>query len=526
VNERMSTAVMAQDEAFRGDANDADPWVLRATGVQKSFDGNTVLRNVSLELRRGEVVVLRGDNGSGKTTLLNILTGSLEPDQGLIRLCANGTSECFRFPRKWWHDINPLDHFTPERMAAEAVGRTWQDVRLFGGQDLVENVALATPHQIGENPATVLLNYKRVVSCDHKNRQAARSLLERLELGTRSASSPAAISLGQSKRVAIARAIQAGARILFLDEPLAGLDEPGIGQVVALLQDLVATGELTLVIVEHVFHIPRILSFATRVWTLSHGEVLSETPECVSRELMEGARDEDTLEWLNRTAGPNGTVRTVALPGGASLSIVSTPKEEDTIPILDIAGVEVRRGDRVVIGSGTKDSDGGLSLSLRAGELAVLHAPNGWGKTTLLETIAGLLTPSSGQIKFDGRCLASANIWERSRLGVRLVRAQDQLFPNLTVAENLTLSRAVQHDSKIDGLLDRRMSALSGGERQQVALAGALGGSTPRLLLLDEPFGMLDLQAIRHFRTLLKPSANLAILIALPSALAFRKDTK
>lgn len=90
-------------------------------------------------------MLLRGNNGSGKTTLLNILSGNLEPDEGSIHLQVNGASEHFKFPRRWWENLNPFDHFTPERVAREGVGRTWQDVRLFNSMTLAENIAVASP---------------------------------------------------------------------------------------------------------------------------------------------------------------------------------------------------------------------------------------------------------------------------------------------------------------------------------------------------------------------------------------------
>ncbi len=95
--------------------------LLRAHDLCKAFGGQSVLQGVSVELRSGDVVLLRGDNGSGKTTLLNILTGNLEPDRGEIELTANHHAEHFRFPRPWWKNLNPADHFTPERVAKQGV---------------------------------------------------------------------------------------------------------------------------------------------------------------------------------------------------------------------------------------------------------------------------------------------------------------------------------------------------------------------------------------------------------------------
>lgn len=132
--------------------------VLETTGVKKSFGGQVILESVNLKLQRGEVVLLRGENGSGKTTLLNILTGNLKPDAGTVQYLADGTHRAYRFPRRWWQELNPFDYFTPEFVAHKGMGRTWQDVRLFSSQSLRDNIAVAEPSQPGENPILALLS--------------------------------------------------------------------------------------------------------------------------------------------------------------------------------------------------------------------------------------------------------------------------------------------------------------------------------------------------------------------------------
>jgi ABC-type branched-subunit amino acid transport system ATPase component len=98
--------------------------LLRAKGIQKRFGKDEVLRGVDAELHEGEVVLLTGENGSGKTTLLNILTGNLEPDAGEIRYLADDSPRGYEFPRPRWRNLNPWDHFRPEFVAMEGIGRT------------------------------------------------------------------------------------------------------------------------------------------------------------------------------------------------------------------------------------------------------------------------------------------------------------------------------------------------------------------------------------------------------------------
>ncbi|MBF8275366.1 MAG: bceA 2 [Candidatus Brocadiaceae bacterium] len=179
--------------------------VLSVRGLKKSFGGQAILDDISVDLKQGEVVLLRGENGSGKTTLVNILTGNLEPDKGEIHLNFNGNKELFSWPRHWWKALNPFDHFTPERLVWEGVGRVWQDIRLFPTMSTLENVMVFAPGLRGENPVLALIS-----NCAKKenrqNKKISSEWLGKLGLGDRLDSSCDKIPLGQMKRVAIARA--------------------------------------------------------------------------------------------------------------------------------------------------------------------------------------------------------------------------------------------------------------------------------------------------------------------------------
>jgi ABC-type branched-subunit amino acid transport system ATPase component len=232
-----------------------------------------------------------GTTGQVKTTLLNILSGNLEPDAGVIEFAVNSHAEHITFPRPWWRELNPLDHFTPERVAKEGVGRTWQDIRLFPTLDLQNNIAVALPRQIGENPAWAVLRRTAVKRQEQENLSHAHYLLSEVGLEERDISSADRISLGQSKRVAIARAVHAGAKVLFLDEPFAGLDNEGISQILQLIDSINSQHKVTVVIVEHVFHIPLLLTHATTVWTLARGEIRVDPPATVQKNFTQSQHD-------------------------------------------------------------------------------------------------------------------------------------------------------------------------------------------------------------------------------------------
>jgi ABC-type branched-subunit amino acid transport system ATPase component len=495
--------------------------VLRATGVCRSFGGTVVLDNVSAELRRGEVVLLRGDNGSGKTTLLNILTGNLAPDSGRIDVTLARGREHFAFPKHWLQSLNFVDHFTPERVARVGVSRTWQEIRLFSSQDLRDNIAIATPGLRGENPFAVLFRPFEVRRETARTDAKARALLERFGLGAREHSLADRLSLGQSKRVAIARSIQAGGQILFLDEPLAGLDNQGIHDVIAFLTELVRSGGLTLVVVEHVFNIPLILKLATKVWTLGKGRLVEESPEQAYGEVPAHDRGGDFDGWLRQVAGSNGSYRSIELPGGGLLSIADRAPGSSKAPLLDLKDVIVRRGRTPIIGrQGDDGSYEGLSFALYEGSIAVLHAPNGWGKTTLLEAVSGFIPLHHGSISIDSRPVERIPTWARARNGLSILQSRYHSFDNLSVAETFRLAHAEGQLSEFVPLARRRVGDLSGGQKQRLAIAVASVGKA-KVRILDEPFSMLDALAIDRVRAGIAARTNEATLILVPAARAF-----
>ncbi len=476
---------------------DESPVLLRAEGLKKRFGGQIVLDGVDLELRQGEVVLLRGENGSGKTTLLNILTGNLEPDAGIIRYQADDTPRSYRFPRRWWHDLNPFDHFTPEFVSREGVCRTWQDVRLFESQSLRDNIAVAHPENVGENPMTALFRPSRSSKRDLQIADEASSILSRLGLSGREESSADKISLGQSKRVAIARAVASGARVLLLDEPLAGLDLDGVADVLALLESLVSEHEITIIVVEHTYTQRRLRDLVTTHWLLQDGKIRRSNVaknEIEVRAPQATAGTERTMnrpEWLSMLSSDEDSISEEALDNGGVLMRVRSQVEfrEEAKPILEISNIMIRRGSRVVIGSDGIEPSQGLSFSLHENELGILFAPNGWGKSSLLAAICGLIPLESGSIRLDGIDLNGLDPAKRFRYGLRALPSDNQIFPNLKVRDLMKLSRSGTTPAAVAGLSNRLCSSLSGGERKKVAIAAMSKG---RIGVYDEPFYALD----------------------------------
>ncbi len=191
---------------------------------------------------------------------------------------------------------------------------------------------------------------------------------------------------------------------------------------------------------------------------------------------------------------------------------------------LDISHLEVSFGRKKVIDD--------LSLSLREGEIAALLGPSGCGKTTLLRSIAGLIQPSSGTIRFGTQLVGlSSVVLPPHRRGIGYVPQQGALFPHLTVAKNIAfgLDKKVYTQEEINqivaemlelismtGYEDRQPSEISGGQQTRVALARALAVK-PKMVLLDEPFSALDAQLRGELRSdvvaLLRAAGTTAILV-------------
>ena len=506
----------AKPTALAGDA----PAIMRARGLHKRFGGPVILDEAEFELRRGEVVLLRGPNGSGKTTLLNILTGNIEPDEGSIEIATDDVldKKDFDFPRPWWRDLLPVDHFTPERIAHQGIGRTWQYVRLFPTHSLRDNVVLAMKNQTGENPVAVFFRRSAIRQEEAVWGKQADGLLVRFGLDGRETSSADMVSLGQSKRVAIARTVQAGARILFLDEPLAALDANGIRDIMGLLSDLVKQHAVTLVIVEHIFNIPKVLDLATTVWTIDNGAIRVETPAAIRKESF---HDEGGAlrPWLTELAGSADAIVDEDRPGGGLLSQIRLDPGFAGQPGLEVKDLIVRRGRRRVIGrTSAEDKVEGLSFSVPRGCLAVLQAPNGWGKTTFLEALSGIIPIAGGEMSLYGKAVHKLPTWSRVGHGLAVMQSRDNAFPNLSVDESLKLAGIDQAPENVRPFLGRRISDLSGGERQKVAAACSLSKLNGSIVILDEPFGMLDAASIPKLQDEIAANKSGATLILVPAA--------
>lgn len=262
----------------RGPAPIHPQLVLSARDVVKSFGSTRVLNGVSLDVRRGEAVVIIGPSGSGKTTFLRCIN-HLEPiDRGRIHV--NGQPVGYREG-----DDGPAER-TPRAVAKSRrnIGFVFQKFNLFPHLTALENVSVA--------PIRVLGVPKK------QARDDARALLDRVGLASKESSYPGALSGGQQQRVAIARALAMKPALMLFDEPTSALDPEMVGEVIAVMKELAADG-MTMLVVSHEMGFAR--SAADRMVMFDDGVIVEQGARSA---LIDNPQTGRTKAFLSRLTTP------------------------------------------------------------------------------------------------------------------------------------------------------------------------------------------------------------------------------
>ncbi|MFS8543119.1 MAG: ABC transporter ATP-binding protein [Limnochordales bacterium] len=219
--------------------------ILECRHVGKHFGGLQALHDVSLTLRRGEILGLVGPNGSGKTTLINVISGYLPCDQGQVLF-----------------EGRVISGMEPHKIAAAGISRTYQIPHPFRGMTVLENVMVAAQFGHAHGRPRDLAAY-------------AMQWLDFVGLGAFAHRPVGSLNLHQLKFLEMARALAARPKVLMLDEVLAGLNPGEMEEGVALVARIRDTGT-TIVMVEHIMR--AVTSLADRVVVLDQGKYLAEGP--------------------------------------------------------------------------------------------------------------------------------------------------------------------------------------------------------------------------------------------------------
>ncbi len=251
------------DKQYRNQMTD-NTCKIHVTNLKKNFGGLEVLKDISLDVTEGEVVVLLGPSGSGKSTLLRCLNQLETATSG--RIIIDG------------HDVT--DRHTDINKVRENIGMVFQHFNLFNHLTVMENMTLAPVHL--------------KVASKEQARQTAVQLLQRVGLEDKSEAYPSQLSGGQKQRVAIARALAMKPDIMLFDEPTSALDPEMVGEVLAVMKELARDG-MTMVVVTHEIGFAR--EVADRVIFMEGGYIVEEgSPE----ELILHPKEPRTIDFLSK----------------------------------------------------------------------------------------------------------------------------------------------------------------------------------------------------------------------------------
>ncbi len=336
-------------------------------------------------------------------------------------------------------------------VAQNGLARTFQTAQPFGNLSVIDNIRLGLLRGAWRGSASTEL---------------ARALLALVGYSGSETRLAATLPHVDRRLIEIARALGTAPAVLLLDEPAAGLDDADTAKLGALLQRLARAG-LAVVLVEHDMSL--VMSISDDIVVLDAGRRIAAGPPAVVR-----ADPSVKVAYLGGTTLARPTVTRKA--GASVLDVCELNAGYGALGVLDGVGLQVGRGETI----------------------AVL-GPNGAGKSTLMKALCGLLRPVTGNISFGGVDLTKLPAHLVARTGLILVPEGRQVFPHLTVAENLRLGATRRHDfevAEIEPMLERfprlrprlhtAAGLLSGGEQQMLAVARGLL-ARPDMLLLDEP---------------------------------------
>lgn len=229
--------------------------VLECQGVERRFGGLVAVTGVDLRIDRGEIFGLVGPNGSGKTTLVNAITGFYPPQKGSIML--NGT------------DITGMK---PHKVARQQVARTFQNLALFNGMSVLDNILLG--RHVHLNPGVFKTAFYWWLSQPQEisHRRLCEETIEFLQLQGVRDEPVETLPIGLKKRVELARALVAEPTFLILDEPMAGMNQEEKEYMARFVLDARDERGITVLLIEH--HMDVVIGICDRIMALNYGEVI------------------------------------------------------------------------------------------------------------------------------------------------------------------------------------------------------------------------------------------------------------
>lgn len=239
--------------------------ILQVKNLSRHFGGLTAVANVSFDIKPGELIGLIGPNGAGKTTLFNLLTGVYEPSEGLIEMDVDGKP-------------TQIGGLPPYKITDLGVARTFQNIRLFKEMTVLENVKVAMHRNIRYGVVSAILRLPKYYSEERWVEEKACEYLKEVGLYAKRNELSVNLPYGEQRKLEIARALAIQPKILYLDEPAAGMNPQETAELTELIHRIRKKYGLTVILIEHDMSL--VMKICERIFVLDYGKLIaSGAPE-------------------------------------------------------------------------------------------------------------------------------------------------------------------------------------------------------------------------------------------------------
>lgn len=460
-------------------------YIVEMRHITKRFPGIVANKDVTIQIKKGEIYAILGENGAGKSTLMSMLFGMYEPDEGEIYI--RGKKEIISSPR-YATQLN--------------IGMVHQHFKLVSNYTIAENIIM------GIEPVKKALGIFPYVDIKGANEKIARlSRQYGLEVDPKKVISDINVSVQQ--RVEILKMLYREAEILIFDEPTALLTPQEIEFLLKIIKGL-RDGGKTIILITH--KLEEIKKVADRCAILRRGELID----------VLDVQSTSTKEMASKMVGRE-----------VSFTLDKTPAKFRDV-VLDVKDLTVTNEDKFQV---VKN----VSFSVHGGEIFAVAGVSGNGQVEIADAIAGLMKANSGQILLNGKDITEYSIRKRTLEGIAYIPEDRQaygLILDFTLEDNLALKNYFKEPFSRKGILNKKefetygekliqeydvrsgqgnrtqVRSMSGGNQQKAIIAREIQQDTP-LLIFVQPTRGLDIGAIEniHKQILAERDKGKAILL-------------
>lgn len=455
--------------------------VVEMRHITKQFGTFKANDDISLELKKGEILALLGENGAGKSTLMGMLSGLLAPTSGEILV-----------------DGKQVKMHSPRDAKNLGIGMVHQHFMLIDAFSVLENIILGDEPTIGGGR----INYTKAA-------KEIETLAKKYHLDIDLKAKVADITVGMQQRVEIMKALYRKANVFIFDEPTAALTPQEIDELMKIFRALAAEGK-SIIFITH--KLKEIKEAADRCVVIRAGKVIdsvtvANTPEELLAEMMVGRKLRTSVE---------------------------KQEVDQSKVVLEVNNLNVQKEGHLKV----KD----LSFELHSGEIVGIAGVDGNGQSELIEALTGLRKVKTGEIKLDGQSLQDKSVRKISEAGIACIPEDRQhvgLILPMTIAENISLKTYYQKPIDYYGILNYKkinergqelveafdvrcqspkesVGSLSGGNQQKVIVAREIA-SNPEVLIAANPTRGVDVGAIEYIHEKINDQRNQGKAILLVS---------